>query len=178
MNWLGLHREYLGQGEMGIIVSLLNGIEAKSMTEFGCRDGRTARVLLHNVPTLERYIGLDVPRTYSPSLSHQLNEMVDEPGHFALSDPRFELRIRDFGTLDFVAHELEPCDAVFIDGDHSESVVSWDSDLARTIATKLIVWHDYTNAAVEVKRVLDRLHDDESWPIKSVEGTWLAFMLI
>jgi predicted O-methyltransferase YrrM len=149
------------------------------MVEIGCRDGRTARVLLHNVHSLERYIGIDVPPTYRPILPHQLNEMVIDPGHHAANDPRFELIIRERGSLDVGPQDLPPCDAVFIDGDHSEYIVAHDSQLARAIVQPggVIIWHDAFNGAVDVMRVLERLAN-EGWPIKSIAGTWLAFRLI
>jgi predicted O-methyltransferase YrrM len=181
INWLGLHRSYLNPGEMEIIAALLRDVEAKSMIEFGCRDGRTARVLLHNLTALHRYVGIDVTPDYTPVLAHQRSEMVEHPGWLALGDPRFDVIIRERGSLDLNSGDLEgwgaPFDAAFIDGDHSENVVLHDSRLARSIVRQdgVIVWHDYANVAVDVQRALDRLIDD-GWPIKHVEGTWLAFM--
>jgi len=178
INWLGLHRDYLVTGEMEVITALVCSVEAKSMIEFGCRDGRTARVLLHNVPTLEYYLGIDVPPEYQPGLTHQRAEMCSDPGYYASIDPRFELMIRERGSLDIGPQDLGPCDAAFIDGDHSERVVSHDSDLARALVKPggIIIWHDYHNdTVVDVKKVLDRLHDNEGWPIRTIEGTWLAY---
>jgi len=182
VNWLGLHHQYLNDGEMELIAALVSG--AQSMLEIGCRDGRTARVLLHNVPSLHRYIGVDVPPSYQPALAHQRSEMVSHPGHLALADPRFEVIVRENGSLDltpqhFAAFDYEPFDAAFIDGDHSEDVVMHDSLLAREIVRKggVIVWHDYFNGAVEVHRVLDDLQRQD-WPLKHIEGTWLAFMRV
>jgi predicted O-methyltransferase YrrM len=175
VNWLGLHREYLQSGEMEVIAALVRSVRAESMIEIGCRDGRTAKVLLHNVLSLNRYVGVDVPYDYEPGLAHQKREMVASPGYLATSDPRFELIIRESGSLDLMPSDLFPVDAVFIDGDHSEQVVSHDSQMAYAIAQKLIIWHDAFNSAVEVMRVLNRLCDD-GWPIQMVEGTWLAFL--
>jgi predicted O-methyltransferase YrrM len=179
VNWLGHPRSYLNDGEMEVIAALARGVEPKTMIEFGCRDGRTASVLLHNIPQLERYIGIDVPMSYSPELAHQRSEMVAHPGWRAFSDPRFELILRPCGSLDLTAADLEPCDVAFIDGDHSERVVAHDSHLAREIVRKggIIIWHDYFNGAVEVQQVLDRLHD-QGWPIQHVADTWLAFCRI
>ena len=176
INWLGLHQQYLNAGEMDVIAALLRMVEAKSVVEVGCRDGRTARVLLHNVSSLQRYVGIDVPLSYQPPLLHQRAEMVADPGVLATADPRFELIIRERGSQDLMPSELPPVDAMFIDGDHSERAVDWDSRLADAIAQKLTLWHDYTNVAVEVQRVLERLHEKEGWPIKHIEGTWLAFL--
>ena len=176
INWLGLHREYLCPGEMEVIAALLRDVEAKTMIEFGCRDGRTARVLLHNVTALQRYIGVDVSMEYEPRLSHQRNEMVSNPGYLAADAPRFNLVVRRSGTLDLSPQDLEPCNAVFIDGDHSEGVVIYDSDLARALVKPggVIIWHDYCNGGVEVTRVLE-LHQQRGHDIRHIEGTWLAF---
>jgi len=177
INWLGLHRQYLNDGEMEIIAALLRGVEAHSMLEIGCRDGRTARVLLHNVSSLDRYVGVDVPMSYEPTLAHQRAEMVESPGDLAAADPRFELVVRERGSLDLTPSALEPVDAVFIDGDHSEQMVLSDSHFARNIVRPggVIIWHDVFNGAVEVMRAISRL-DEEGWAIEHVAGTWLAFV--
>jgi predicted O-methyltransferase YrrM len=174
IDWMGLHQGYLQAGEMEIITMLVRSVEAKTMVEIGCRDGRTARVLLGNVTSLERYIGIDVPMSYVPALAHQRAEMVSDPGHLAADDPRFELIISARGSLDL--RGLPPCEAVFIDGDHGEEAVMHDSRLADGAVRSggIIIWHDASNGAVEVDRVLDRLRS-EGWPIETVPGTWLAF---
>ena len=179
IDWLGLHQQYLMPGEMDVIASLLRRVEAKTMLEIGCRDGRTARVLLKNVGSLERYIGVDVPMTYEPSLEHQRKEMVENPGRLAASDPRFELMIRDRGSLDIRPNDLPICDAVFIDGDHGEEAVESDSRLAAAVIRSggVIIWHDASNGSVEVRRVLDRLITKRGWPIQHVPQTWLAFCI-
>jgi predicted O-methyltransferase YrrM len=176
IDWLGLHQKYLCPGEMEVMAALLREVEAKTMIEFGCRDGRTAWVLLHNVAALQRYIGVDVPMDYLPRLAHQREEMVPNPGYLAASDPRFDLVLRPFGTLDLGPQDLEPCDVVFIDGDHSEGVVAHDSDLARALVKPggVIIWHDANNDGVEVRQVLE-LDRQCGHDIKIIEGTWLAF---
>ena len=176
IDWLGLHREYLRPGEMEIIVDLVRSVDAKDMLEIGCRDGRTARVLLTNVRSLRRYIGVDVPMSYQPALEHQRREMVPRPGFLAATDGRFELIIREHGSLDLTPDELPDFDAVFIDGDHSEAAVLHDSQLAAAIVRPqgIIIWHDANNGSVEVTQVLDHLRA-QNWPIETVEGTWLAY---
>jgi predicted O-methyltransferase YrrM len=180
IDWCGLHHQYLIPGEMEAMVALLRSIEARSMVEFGCRDGRTACVLMNNVPSLQRYVGVDVPRSYQPALRHQREEMVMSQGHYALDDPRFSLIIRDRGSLDLEAKDLLPCDAVFVDGDHSEPVVAHDSALARAIVVNggVIIWHDYNDVEIiGVRPVVDRLAI-QGWPIEFVANTWLAYCRI
>jgi len=178
IQWLGLPRDYLQPGEMEALVALVRSIKAESMVEFGCRNGRTARVLLHNVATLNRYIGVDVPWGYRPGLPQQRAEMVMRPGWLMRKDPRFELVLPDRGTLDLEPQDFQPVDAVFIDGDHSQRVVAHDSRLAQAIVRPggLVVWHDYLNQDVnDVTLVIDELIGN-GWPIRVVTGTWLAFM--
>jgi predicted O-methyltransferase YrrM len=177
IDWRGLHRNYLMAGEMAIIAALVRGIAARSMVEIGCRDGRTARVMLDNVSTLQSYVGVDVPMTYQPGLPSQRTEMVGDPGRYAASDARFRLIIRPRGSLDLTAEEIRDCDAVFIDGDHSEAVVSHDSTLALSVVRPggLVIWHDYTSRHLDdVTRVLNGLASD-GLSITHVVGTWLAF---
>ena len=178
VDWMGLHRGYLAAGEMEVIASLVSMVEAEVMLEFGCRDGRTAAVLLRNVASLRRYVGVDVPASYVPALAHQVSEMVPAPGELAARDLRFELIIRDRGTLDLGPRDLPRADAVFVDGDHSERVVRHDSDLARALVRPggVVIWHDYHNVGVDVTEVLDDLWD-QGWPIEAVRGTFLAFMM-
>jgi predicted O-methyltransferase YrrM len=175
INWLGLHREYLQPGEMEHIVNLVRSVEARTMVEIGCRDGRTAAVILHNVKSLIRYIGIDVAGSYVPRLEHQLKEMVAEPGHLAQNDFRFELMIRPRGSLDVYPTDLPACDVVFIDGDHSEEVAMHDSILANSVVRPggIIIWHDAGNVSVEVEKVLDSLQG-QGWPIEVVSHSWLA----
>jgi predicted O-methyltransferase YrrM len=177
--WLGLHREYQNPGELEILVALARSVEARTMLEIGCRDGRTAKLLLHNVPTLERYVGVDVPPSYQPQHDFQRGEMTQWPGELATSDPRFDLIIHKRGSLDLTAEEM-PCwfDIAYIDGDHGDVAVRHDSMLAREVVRSggLIVWHDYSNATtVDVKAVLDEFLAN-GWPLKQIDRTWFAYM--
>jgi predicted O-methyltransferase YrrM len=178
IEWLGLHRKYQNAGELEILVALARSIDAHSMLEIGCRDGRTAKLMLHNVPSLQRYIGVDVESGYQPEHAHQLDEIPKIPGQYANGDPRFELILRPNGSFDLLDDDLQSCDIVYIDGDHGRWAVRHDSILAFQIVRKdgLIVWHDYNNAmTVDVKTVLDDFAK-YGFPIKLIEGTWFACM--
>jgi predicted O-methyltransferase YrrM len=175
INWLGLHRDYQNVGEMEVLATLARSLE--SMLEIGCRDGRTAKLMLHNVPTLERYVGVDLEPGYEPPLACQRSEIVDEPGKLALADPRFELLLRPRGSLDLVAAGFkQKFDICYIDGDHSAAAVRHDSELALAVTRVggLIVWHDHGNAAVEVTGVLEALA--VNLPIRWIERTWFAYL--
>jgi len=162
---------YLNPADTDALLGLVKSVRPRVMIEFGCNYGRTAAVLLKQVPTLETYIGIDVPFAHRPALGCQQSEVPLYPGEHAANDPRFSVLLRDSRTL--TKADLEPCDAVFIDGDHSEAAVLHDSRLARELVRPggIIVWHDVGNRAVEVDRALDQL----AWPITPVANTWIAF---
>jgi predicted O-methyltransferase YrrM len=163
---------YLNQYETAILIALVKSVAPKVMIEFGCNLGMTARRVLDNVPTLDRYIGIDAPHDHKPPLACQQSEVPKEPGRFAANDERFWLLLT---TLP-LPEDLEPCDAAFIDGDHSAEGVRRDTILARALIRPggIIVWHDAGNKNVEVTPVLERLCE-QGWPIHHVEGSWIAF---
>jgi predicted O-methyltransferase YrrM len=171
----GPFSRYLGAHETAILLALIRSVAPKVMIEFGCNLGTTAARVLENVPSLKRYIGIDVPPHYSTALECQQSEVPGNAGRDAAHDPRFFLLMAPSQTL--TAWHLEPCNAVFIDGDHSEQAVLHESRLARRLVRKggVIIWHDYQNPAVEVTAALDKLCE-EGWPISCVKESWLAFM--
>jgi predicted O-methyltransferase YrrM len=173
----GRFSKYLNSHETSILIALVNSVAPQVMIEFGCNEGITAKRILENVPTLRRYIGIDVPYGNRPTLKCQETETPLNAGWYAANDPRFfylEARSQMLRT----AH-LEACDAVFIDGDHSESAVLHESHLARRLLRKpgVIIWHDFNNPAVEVTHALETLQH-EGWPINCVENSWLAFLRV
>lgn len=152
-------------------------MDARRVAEFGCNNGRTAAAVLRNLPGIEQYVGVDVPAGYNFACGVQAREVPAKPGELALSDTRFELLLRPRGTFDLSPEDFPKCDAVFIDGDHSEAAVRNDYALARSIVRSggIIVFHDDNGLdVVDVSRVLDDLHASGS-DIQHVAGTWLAF---
>jgi predicted O-methyltransferase YrrM len=181
IDWLGLHHEYQNQGELEILVALARSIDARSMIEIGCRDGRTARVMLYNVVTLSRYVGIDVAEGYEPALACQRSEILARPGELVRHDPLFELVVSARGSLDLTKDDFhgERFDICYIDGDHSAAAVGHDSRLAFEVTRPggLVVWHDYANPDVEVTGVLEALATAHDLPIRRIAETWLAFMI-
>jgi predicted O-methyltransferase YrrM len=167
----------LGPTELAIVVRLVKEFEPRVAIEFGTNLGNTARAILDATPSLETYIGIDLPDGCRPRLRGQHHEIPLYPGLNAAADPRFKLLLRDSMTLE--AHDLEPIDAAFIDGDHSALAVEHDSRLAAELLRPggIIIWHDVGNPTVEVTGVIDRLIN-ENWPICHVPNTWLAFMRV
>jgi len=170
----GPFSKYLNWRETAILVALIKSVAPRVMIEFGCNEGYTAARILENVPTLQAYIGIDVPPDHDTTLPSQSTEVPACAGH-AVLDERFYLLTKSSRLL--TASDLEPCDAVFIDGDHSEAAVLHESRLARALVRPggIICWHDFENPAVEVTRALVSLHS-EGWPINAVAHSWLAFM--
>jgi predicted O-methyltransferase YrrM len=170
----GPFSNYLNASETAILIALIKSVSPRVMIEFGCNQGITAARVLENVPTLERYIGIDVPPDHETTLQCQQSEVPAVAGAHAAHDNRFFLLTATSRSLR--AKDLEQCDAVFIDGDHSEAAVLHESRLARRLVRPngIIVWHDFANQAVEVTQAITRLHD-EGWPIDCVANSWLAF---
>lgn len=167
---------YVHNGELDVLIALIRSVDARCVAEFGCNNGRTAAAVLRNVPTIERYVGVDVPTSYEFTCKVQAKEAPLVPGELALDNMKFELHLRERGTLDLTPADFPECDVVFIDGDHSEAAVRHDRDLAYRIVRSggLIVFHDDNGlGTVDVSRVLDDLHDCGA-DIRHVAGTWLA----
>jgi len=169
--------KYLNDLELALLVSLVASVKPKVMIEIGVQEGRTAKTILDSVSTITRYIGIDVLPDHEPTLACQRSEIPRTAGVYAAADPRFWLLVRERGSLAVGPQDLEPCDAVFIDGDHSDRAVTHDLFLSRALCRPggIIVAHDYGNPAVEVTCAIDRLAD-QGWPITAIEGSWLAYM--
>lgn len=176
LDWRGLPERFANPGEIERMVTLLRELSPRRMAEFGVNTGRTARLLLDNVPSLEGYVGVDVMPGYEPPLRLQRAEVSLWPGRFCSHDQRFMLIVTAHGTADVSPADLGYLDAAFIDGDHSREGVERDSWLARaTIRHGVIVWHDYHDQGTVA--VADVLHDMRAagHDIRHIAGTWLAF---
>ena len=171
--------QYLSENDAVGLVALVTSVKPKVVIEIGCNVGRTAKMILDAVPSIERYVGIDVPQDHRPTLRCQYSEVPSNPGHYAAGDERFFLLVKEGGSQALGPQDLEPCDAVFIDGDHSEQAVTLDAYLARKLVRPggIIVFHDYNNPAVEVTRAIDKLKS-QGWKMQQVSHTWLAFMRI
>lgn len=173
----GLHTRYVNPGELETLVTLVESVKPRTMIEVGCNSGRTAKAILRNVPSLERYVGIDVPEGYQFAKTVQRREVPPKPGELALDDPRFRLLLARRGTFDLTAADLPLADVVFIDGDHGEAAVRADHALALQLVRPggLIIHHDdHDQPTVDVRAVLDDIHT-EAAPISHVLGTWLAY---
>lgn len=173
----GLPKRFLNPGELEVLVALVRNVGAQTMLEIGVNDGRTAKAMMMNVPSIRRYIGVDVPMGYVTSKVVQRREIPARPGHLAMDDPRFSLLLKKRGSMDLGPTDLPRCDVVFIDGDHGRDAVMHDSGLARAIVKHggLVIWHDYHDrGTVDVREVLDEMFD-EGAKITHVKDTWIAY---
>ena len=163
-------RMYMNPGELEVLMLLIFNVAPKIMVEIGVNEGITAKAMLSEIDTIERYIGVDVDHDYQFEIEAQQCERPVHPGLLVKDDPRFQLVLRGRDELPTEA------DVVFIDGDHGRHSVFDDSLWAGGIVRPggLIVWHDYGNTSVEVTEVLDELAM-EGRDIRHVAGTWLAF---
>ena len=162
--------------DMRTIMGLLEQVRPKSMLEIGVNEGRTAKQILTNIPTIERYVGIDLSdRGKQDDYSRQNAHIIpDTPAKFVINDPRFRLILRPHGSFDVTANELGEFDVVFVDGDHMLWGIMHDTGLAKRCATKLIIWHDYND--LEAKPFIDFLRD--YLPIVHRIGTSVAFSKI
>jgi predicted O-methyltransferase YrrM len=164
-------------GEPEVLVALLRSVEARFVTEIGVNEGRTAKMLLREVRTIERYVGIDVALGYEYACKIQRRETPVEPGWLVKDDPLFELIVKPRGSRDLQPTDIGWMDVVFIDGDHSYSSVHADSELAMEIVRPggLIIWHDYHDLeTVDVKKVLEEL-SAAGRQIYHVQDTWIAY---
>jgi predicted O-methyltransferase YrrM len=168
---------YFNPRELDVLVSLIGSVNPKTVIEFGCNEGRAAATILHNLPGIETYVGIDVLPGYVTIKECQRKEVPAEPGKFATSDPRFRLLLRKRGAFDLRAVDLPECDAAFIDADHSRAGVLNDYALAKAVARPggIIIFHDDNGLpVVEVSETLDELYGNGE-SIAHVAGTWIAF---
>lgn len=172
----GLPRTYMTPVELAVLAHLVQSVNARSVMEIGCNSGRTAALLLRECPTIENYLGVDVLPGYQFANKVQSLEVPDNPGIYASGDTRFSLWLSKNGSRDMAVFAND-YDVVFIDGDHSQKAVEFDTELARASVRigGLIIWHDYHDLeTVDVRRVLDAQYA-EGRKIQHVAGTWLAF---
>jgi len=171
---------YFNPGELDRLVALVASVSPRTVIEFGCNEGRAAATLLLNVPSIERYVGIDVLPGYVTIKECQRKEVPAEPGKYARSDPRFQLILRPRGAFDLVPEDLPLADVAFIDADHSRAGVLNDYDLAKVVVRKggIVIFHDDNGLReVEVSETLDELAEGGA-PIAHIANTWFAFEVL
>jgi len=173
----GLPPRYFNPGELEALLCLYESVSPRVIVEFGVNTGRNPLAAFRNIRTIDRYVGIDVLPGYVPKMRVQKREVPPAPGELAQHDLRFELILSPRGTFDLSAKDLPACDAVFIDGDHSQEAVRNDYALACSIVRPggIIIFHDDNGSpAVEVTQTLNEFCKAGA-QIKHVAGTWLSF---
>ena len=182
IDWSKRPRRFMNPGELEAIVALVRSVNAKGVLEFGVNTGRTAQAILEYCPTVETYEGVDVPLGYVTEKAVQRGEVPQIPGELVKDDPRFTLIVRPTGSHELTPQDLRPCDAVFIDGDHSEKGVRNDTMLALELTRPggIIMWHDYHDlGTVDVREVLhDMQKEFPAAPFRHVPGTWIVYLKV
>jgi len=175
-----LPTRYFNPGELEVLLHLFESVSPKVVVEFGVNTGRNAVAAIRNIPSITRYVGVDVPPTYRTIMPCQRREIPANPGALAAGLAEFELILRPNGTFDLAADDLPECDAVFIDADHSRKGVLNDRALALQIVRPggIIIYHDDNCLdAVEVTQTLNTLCEGGA-EITHVEDTWLSFEIV
>ena len=171
---------FLNQQDLGILLSLIKAFRSRRIIEFGVGTGANAKVILDQCNWIETYVGIDVPPGTIPTLTFQQPEVPEDAGHLAREDERFELWVRECGSLSIEAGQLVGFDFAFIDGDHSQEAVKHDTMLARAAINRgVICWHDYgRQAASGPKIVIDEINRAEGNHICLVEPTTMCFKIL
>lgn len=173
----GLTKRFFNPGELEAWLHLVESVEPRIVIEFGVHEGRNAAATFRNIPSVWRYVGVDVTPGYRSRMPVQRLEVPAVPGRLVRGDPRFELIVRPHGTLDLIADELPMADVVFIDADHSRVCVEHDYALAREVLRPggMIIFHDDNCLPqVEVTQTLNDLCAQGA-EITHVADTWLSF---
>ncbi len=159
--------------DLTAIMELVEQIKPHSMLEIGVNEGRTARQILDNTPSLKVYVGVDLSEhgEWSEYRTENLHIIPDIPAKAVIGDSRFGLVLRPRGSFDLTAEDLGTFDVVLVDGDHMLWGIMHDTGLAKRCAKKLIIWHDYTD--LEAKPFIDFLRGYLS--IVHRVGTSVAF---
>ncbi|KOP82312.1 class I SAM-dependent methyltransferase [Cytobacillus solani] len=171
---------YLGLNDIEPILAFVQTFHLKTIIEIGIQRGATAKAILDNCPSIERYIGIDLTPHSQTTLSIQQEEVPQIAGELVKDYHQVELILTPNGTRDLSPGHLPAADLILIDGDHSAQGVILDTILARQTIRKggIICWHDYGNSLVpDVTKVIDDLNTIEGNHIFLIENGFLCFQI-
>jgi len=168
------------------LLTLSRAFRPRRILEIGVADGHTSKYLLDNCPWIERYVGIDVPVSFTTT---QRAQGASRPACL-VSDKRFDLKLFANGTVALAGNSLgEQFDLIFIDADHSAEGVARDSEIARrhAHANSIIAWHDYNNHDYQadfaghtkcaVTEYLDAACESGQWRPIHVRDSHLCFQI-
>lgn len=152
----------MSEHERNVLITLARTVMPSTVLEIGLQEGQAARMLLDNVPSIKRYVGVDTDEGYVHGIPAQgeARERPFEPGRLVLGDKRFERILLPRGSYDLVPDSIGTYDMIIIDGDHSREAVTHDTMLADTIVNSrgLLIWHDYGAWCDDITSFLDSRH--------------------
>lgn len=134
-----LNTEFKGFKEDYLVLHcLLKMYSPKSVFEVGTNMGTGTEIICNAVPNSKVY-SLDLPTELAHiSLQHPISEGKGDKVGSRCKRPFTQLR-GDSRTFDFKQY---PCEAYWIDAEHTTEAVTHETKQAVKCKAKLIVWHD------------------------------------
>jgi hypothetical protein len=134
-----INDEFTGFKEDYLLLHCLMKMYApKSVFEIGTNMGRGTEIICNAVPNAKVY-SLDLPTELAHvSLQHPISEGKGDKVGSLCKKPFTQLR-GDSRAFDFSEY---PCEAYWIDAEHTEEAVKHETKQAVKCKAKLIIWHD------------------------------------
>ena len=134
-----LNQEYTGFKEDYLVLHcLLKMHQPKSVFEVGTNMGTGTNIICNALPLAKVY-SLDLPTELAHiSLQHPISEGKGDLVGSRCKRPFTQLRANSY----WFEFEKYPCEAYFIDGEHTEEMVYHETKQAVKCKAKLIIWHD------------------------------------
>jgi hypothetical protein len=166
-----LNTEFPGFKEDYLILHcLLKLHKPKSVMEIGTNMGRGTEIICNAVRPADVY-SLDLPTELAHiSLQHPISEGKGDKVGSLCKRPYTQLR-GDSRKFDFSQY---PCEAYWIDAEHTEAAVKHETKQAVKCKAKLIVWHDSDMPEV-MAGILAGI--GKGYELYRVEGTRIAYAL-
>lgn len=135
------------------LMELVEQFGVRTILEIGTWHGYTA-LLLCSMPTVETVHAIDICEGMDVAYKHRDHALRPREfyGARAMKLPKFSVEFCD--SLQRKPKPGEKYDMVFIDGAHDYEHAAADTRLARQLAERLIVWHDYPHE-LGVKRAVE-----------------------
>jgi hypothetical protein len=167
-----INDEFKGFKEDYLLLHCLMKMYApKSVFEIGTNMGRGTEIICNAVPNAKVY-SLDLPTELAHvSLQHPINEGHGDKVGSLCKKPFTQLR-GDSRAFDFSEY---PCEAYFIDAEHTTDAVTRETQQAVKCKAKLIVWHDADMPEV-MAGILGGI--GKGYDLYRVEDTRIAYALL
>lgn len=169
-----LNTDYPGFKEDYIVLHCLMRLsKAKSVFEIGTNMGKGTAIICNALPFADVY-SLDLPfELVHRSLQHPINEgKGDNVGRFC-KFPYTQIRA-DSMMFDY---ERQPCEAYYIDGEHTFTNVYHETTQVLKCNPKLIVWHDSDIPEVYdgIVKAFDDAKNGDKYELTRVEDTRIMY---